>query len=70
MRRRRRGRRAQLGAGDARRTLRAAGVDVCMGRGDFIGADEIEVGGRGGERRRLRFRRAVVATGASPSPWG
>jgi pyruvate/2-oxoglutarate dehydrogenase complex dihydrolipoamide dehydrogenase (E3) component len=35
------------------------GVDVFLGDGRFVGADEVEVDGR-----RLRFHRAVIATGA------
>jgi pyruvate/2-oxoglutarate dehydrogenase complex dihydrolipoamide dehydrogenase (E3) component len=35
------------------------GIDVFLGDGRFTGPDEIEVGGK-----RLRFRRAVIATGA------
>jgi len=38
------------------------GVDVFLGEGRFAGPDALEVGGR-----RLRFRRAVIATGARPS---
>jgi pyruvate/2-oxoglutarate dehydrogenase complex dihydrolipoamide dehydrogenase (E3) component len=41
--------------------LRAAGIDVFFGQGRFAGADAIEVDGK-----RLRFKRALIASGARP----
>jgi pyruvate/2-oxoglutarate dehydrogenase complex dihydrolipoamide dehydrogenase (E3) component len=43
----------------AERYQNELGVDVFLGRGSFTGKDTIDVAGR-----RLRFRRAVIATGA------
>ena len=40
----------------------AAGADVYQGRARFVGAHEIEVNGR-----RLRFKKAVIATGGRAS---
>ncbi|MCA9529924.1 MAG: mercuric reductase [Myxococcales bacterium] len=51
--------RAEISANDSVARLEAAGVDVYLGHGAFVGADALEVDGR-----RLRFRRAVLATGA------
>jgi pyruvate/2-oxoglutarate dehydrogenase complex dihydrolipoamide dehydrogenase (E3) component len=51
--------RADIGPVDsARRFREELGVDVFLGDGRFVAADALEVGGA-----RLRFRRAVVATG-------
>jgi pyruvate/2-oxoglutarate dehydrogenase complex dihydrolipoamide dehydrogenase (E3) component len=46
----------------AARYTREFGVDVFLGQGRFSGPDTLEVG-----ESTLRFRRAVVATGARPS---
>lgn len=54
--------RATLAVHDSADRLRAAGVDVFFGAGRFGGRDVLEVDGR-----RLRFRRAVIATGARPA---
>ncbi len=54
----RRLRAAAVAAADPAR-LRDLGVDVFFGEGRFVAADAVEVDGR-----RLRFRRAVIATGA------
>ncbi|HEX8362695.1 MAG TPA: mercuric reductase [Longimicrobium sp.] len=52
--------RADLSPVDSARRFRDdLGVDVFLGEGRFVAADALEVGGA-----RLRFRRAVVATGA------
>jgi len=51
--------RAELAANDSAERLRGLGIDVFIGAGRFAAPDEIEV-----EGRRLRFRRAVIATGA------
>jgi pyruvate/2-oxoglutarate dehydrogenase complex dihydrolipoamide dehydrogenase (E3) component len=51
--------RAGISAVDSAEAARRAGVDVFLGDGRFVAPDAIEVGGR-----RLRFRRAVIATGA------
>ena len=59
--------RARLARADAPRVVARARVDVFMGRAEFIGEDEVEVNGASGDRRRLRFRHAVIATGAAPA---
>jgi pyruvate/2-oxoglutarate dehydrogenase complex dihydrolipoamide dehydrogenase (E3) component len=51
--------RAKLSAVDGAPRFRALGVDVFLGHGRFVARDAVEVDGR-----RLRFRRAVIATGA------
>ncbi len=51
--------RASLSPNDSAARYRGLGVDVFFGEGRFTGADTAEVGGR-----VLRFRRAVIATGA------
>jgi pyruvate/2-oxoglutarate dehydrogenase complex dihydrolipoamide dehydrogenase (E3) component len=52
--------RAQLSSNDsARRFADEKGVDVYLGEAKFRGPDTVEVGGRS-----LRFKRAVIATGA------
>jgi pyruvate/2-oxoglutarate dehydrogenase complex dihydrolipoamide dehydrogenase (E3) component len=51
--------RARISANDGAPRFRALGVDVFLGHGRFVARDAVEVGGR-----RLRFRRAVIATGA------
>ncbi len=58
MERTRRLRAEAVAAADPAR-LRDLGVDVFFGEGRFVAADAVEVDGR-----RLRFRRAVIATGA------
>jgi mercury(II) reductase len=51
--------RAELSRNDSAARFRQLGVDVFLGEARFIGADEVEVG-----KARLRFARALVATGA------
>ncbi len=51
--------RAGISRHDAAARFRELGVDVFLGEGRFAGPDRIEVAGR-----TLRFRKAVVATGA------
>jgi len=52
--------RAQIAPHDsAERFTKELGVDVFLGEGRFVGRDALEVAGA-----RLRFRRAVIATGA------
>ena len=51
--------RAGISHVDAAARFRELGVDVFFGQGSFTSPDTVEVGGR-----KLRFRRAVVATGA------
>jgi len=51
--------RAGISAHDSARRFRELGVDVFLGAAAFAGPDAVEVGGR-----RLRFKRAVIATGA------
>ncbi|MBK6306755.1 MAG: hypothetical protein IPF47_13950 [Gemmatimonadetes bacterium] len=45
------------------RALPVPGVDVFIGEGAFTGADTLMVGGA-----TLRFRRAIIATGARARP--
>jgi pyruvate/2-oxoglutarate dehydrogenase complex dihydrolipoamide dehydrogenase (E3) component len=51
--------RAKLSQVDGAPRFRSLGVDVFLGHGRFVGSDALEVAGK-----RLRFRRAVIATGA------
>ncbi|GIW42740.1 MAG: mercuric reductase [Candidatus Binatia bacterium] len=51
--------RATISHNDSARRLRSLGVDVYFGHAQFVGPDELEVDGR-----RLRFARAIIATGA------
>lgn len=51
--------RAELAAHDSAARFRDLGVDVFLGEGRFAARDAVEVGGA-----RLRFARAVIATGA------
>lgn len=54
--------RASIAPHDGAERFRALGVDVFLGEARFRAADEVEVGGE-----RLRFARAVVATGGRPA---
>ncbi|HEY6578549.1 MAG TPA: FAD-containing oxidoreductase [Rhizomicrobium sp.] len=54
--------RARLSENNSAWRLRDIGVDVYFGAGRFAGHDSIDVSGQ-----RLRFRRALIATGAVPS---
>ncbi len=54
--------RLKLAPADSARRLAAAGVHVFFGRASFADRRSIEVSGQ-----RLRFRRAVIATGTSPA---
>jgi pyruvate/2-oxoglutarate dehydrogenase complex dihydrolipoamide dehydrogenase (E3) component len=53
--------RASISRHDSARRFTGLGVDVFIGNGRFVAGDALEVAGQ-----RLRFRRAVVATGARP----
>jgi pyruvate/2-oxoglutarate dehydrogenase complex dihydrolipoamide dehydrogenase (E3) component len=53
--------RARISRVDSVQRLSAAGVDVFLGEAHFIGTDALSVDGT-----KLRFRKAVVATGARP----
>jgi pyruvate/2-oxoglutarate dehydrogenase complex dihydrolipoamide dehydrogenase (E3) component len=53
--------RADISAHDSAARFRDMGVDVFLGQGEFASADTLRVGDS-----RLRFRRAVVATGTRP----
>lgn len=53
--------RAHISRHDSASRFRDLGVDVFIGKGRFTGPDTLEVDGR-----QLRFRRAVIATGARP----
>ena len=50
--------RAGISVHDSAARFRGLGIDVFLGDGRFVGPDVVEVGGK-----RLRFRRAVIATG-------
>jgi pyruvate/2-oxoglutarate dehydrogenase complex dihydrolipoamide dehydrogenase (E3) component len=54
--------RARLSEHDSAARFRGLGVDVFLGDARFTGPREVEVGGA-----RLRFARAVIATGARPA---
>ena len=54
--------RASLAPHDSAERFRGLGVDVFFGAGQFTSPDTIEVGGQS-----LRFRRALIATGARPA---
>src|SRR5262249_30950360 len=51
--------RAGLPPTDSAARFKSLGVDVYLGDARFVGRDQVEVGGA-----RLRFKRAVIATGA------
>jgi pyruvate/2-oxoglutarate dehydrogenase complex dihydrolipoamide dehydrogenase (E3) component len=51
--------RAQISPHDSAARFRELGVDVFLGEGRFIDSESIQVGGQ-----KLRFKRAVIATGA------
>jgi pyruvate/2-oxoglutarate dehydrogenase complex dihydrolipoamide dehydrogenase (E3) component len=53
--------RARISRVDSVRSLSAAGVDVFLGEAHFTGTDALSVDGM-----KLRFKKAVVATGARP----
>ena len=54
--------RADISPNDSAARFRDLGIDVYLGNGQFTGADSIEVAGK-----TLRFKKAVVATGARAS---
>jgi pyruvate/2-oxoglutarate dehydrogenase complex dihydrolipoamide dehydrogenase (E3) component len=54
--------RARISHHDSVERFRKLGVDVFLGSGRFAGGDRIEVDGK-----TLRFKKAVIATGGSPS---
>ncbi|HEV3344067.1 MAG TPA: mercuric reductase, partial [Pirellulales bacterium] len=54
--------RAQISQHDSARRFQAQGVDVYFGHARFTGRDRVDVDGR-----ELVFRRAVIATGGSPT---
>ncbi len=54
--------RASSSANDAVAVAAGAGVDVFLGDTRFVGRDEVEVDGR-----RLRFEKALIATGSGPA---
>jgi pyruvate/2-oxoglutarate dehydrogenase complex dihydrolipoamide dehydrogenase (E3) component len=53
--------RADIGVNDSAERFRGLGVDVYFGSARFVSPREVAVG-----ERRLRFRRAVIATGSAP----
>jgi pyruvate/2-oxoglutarate dehydrogenase complex dihydrolipoamide dehydrogenase (E3) component len=54
--------RARLSSNDSAARFRDLGVDVFLGTARFLGSNSVDVGGQ-----TLRFRRAVIATGARAS---
>ena len=54
--------RAEVSANDSARRFKDLGVDVFLGEGRFSAPDAVQVGGE-----TLRFRKAVIATGARAS---
>ncbi len=54
--------RASISPNDSAERLRSAGVDVYLGQGRFTGPDTVHV-----EGQTLRFKKAVIATGARPA---
>ena len=52
--------RAKISANDSVNRFRGLGVDVFLGEGRFVDSASIEV-----EGKRLRFKRAVIATGSA-----
>ncbi|MEE8138083.1 MAG: mercuric reductase [Thermoanaerobaculia bacterium] len=54
--------RASISRLDSARRFRDLGVDVFIGDGHFVASDALDVNGK-----RLRFRRAIIATGARPT---
>ncbi|MEO6401443.1 MAG: FAD-dependent oxidoreductase, partial [Vicinamibacteria bacterium] len=54
--------RAELAENDSIARLSGLGIDVFLGQARFVARDEVEVDGR-----RLRFTRAIIATGARAS---
>ncbi len=54
--------RAKIGRHDSAHRLKSLGVDVFLGEARFTGSDTVEVAGE-----TLRFRKAVIATGARPA---
>ena len=57
-----RGVRAHISRNDSARRFRDLGVDVFIGDGRFVAPNAVEVAGE-----RLRFRRAIIATGGRPT---
>ena len=55
--------RADISVNDSAERFRGLGVDVFLGQGQFSGPDTVAVGGK-----TLRFRKAVIATGAHGRP--
>ena len=53
--------RARMSRGDSAASYRARGIDVFFGEARFVSSEAVSVDGT-----RLRFRRALVATGARP----
>jgi pyruvate/2-oxoglutarate dehydrogenase complex dihydrolipoamide dehydrogenase (E3) component len=53
--------RAEISRHDSAQRFHDLGIDIFIGEGRFVASDAVEVDGQ-----RLRFRRAVIATGARP----
>ncbi|MEN0110689.1 MAG: FAD-dependent oxidoreductase, partial [Planctomycetota bacterium] len=58
--------RADIAPNDSVDRFASLGVDVYLGDAEFLGGDRVTVTGEAGDRE-LRFRRALVATGARPA---
>ncbi len=54
--------RAELSVNDSAERMRALGIDVFIGHARFTAPDTVEVDGQ-----RLRFRKAIIATGTRPA---
>jgi len=61
-----RGLRAGIGHHDGAPRFRDLGIDIFLGEGQFTAENLIEVQLHDGNLRSLRFKRAVIATGARP----
>ncbi len=58
--------RASIGHHDGAQRFTELGVDVFLGSGKFSGPDRAEVNGNDGTTVELKFKRALIATGARP----
>jgi pyruvate/2-oxoglutarate dehydrogenase complex dihydrolipoamide dehydrogenase (E3) component len=56
--------RADISPADSAQRFKDLGVDVFIGAGKFVDSETVEVAGRGNTGQTLRFKRAVIATGA------
>lgn len=56
--------RASISPHDSAARFQELGVDVYLGQAEFDSAEAVVIAGADGQRQRLTFRRAVIATGA------